>query len=80
MPSTEQRLEAALMRMDKLEKEIRDLKQPGRRTKYQKEADRNGGVIVNQKKRRVTVVSPPQDRISADSRKGRFWQHVAFNQ
>lgn len=80
MPSTEQRLEAALLRMDKLERKIAQLQQPRRRSKPQEEVDRNGGIIVNRKERRVTVLSPPEEPISARTKKGRFWQHVAFNQ
>lgn len=80
MPSTEERLEAALVRMERLERQIEDLKRPRREAKALKDVEAHGGIIVNRQARRITVVSQPKDKISTKSTKGRFWQHVAFNQ
>lgn len=80
MSDTEKRLQAALRRVERMEKEIEQLKRPKKPSKAVKQVDERGGLIARRSTGRVTVVLPPERAMSRSSKRGKFWEHVAFNQ
>ena len=80
MSATEEKLEAALRRMDRLERQIREMKRPKEPSKPVKQVHDRGGLISSRRTGKVTVVLPQEKTMSARSKRGQFWQHVAYNQ
>lgn len=80
MSDTEHRLEAALRRMERMEKQIEELKRSKAMSKSVKQVNDRGGLIVNRRTGKGVVVLPPEKTIPARSKRGQFWQHVAYNQ
>ena len=80
MSATEAQLEAALRRMDRLERQIAELKRPKGASKAVKQVHDRGGLIASRRTGKVTVVLPQEKTMPAKSKRGQFWQHVAYNQ